>query len=311
MIFFIDTNRTDYLFPIFVWFMCRAWAPGHATLFFAVPKKYEKAIEMGSIGGGINVEKGVITAVKKNPIMEVYWNDLPINGKVTLSSVQLFNEKFGIKQNYKVSHLSDIPIGYGLSTSGAGAISTLLALNNLMSCGASDEELFQLAHLAEIKHHTGLGSVVGQITPGIELRLTQGGPGICDTQSIKVSDTIILIFHGPLDTSSIITSDKKMKQVTQAGIIATKKAKNISSNYTESYINIGNEFTRTCGLVSETINRYMKELHKIGEDNCAMAMIGETLVILPKNREAVISWANGNRLKYIETQVTEKKPFVM
>ena len=35
---------------------CSAWAPGHATLFFAVPKSYEDPLQMGSLGGGFNFE---------------------------------------------------------------------------------------------------------------------------------------------------------------------------------------------------------------------------------------------------------------
>ena len=194
--------------------MCKAWAPGHATLFFAVPKRYKRAQEMGSVGGGFNFEEGVVTHAQHSDENKVYWNNNEITGKVTLTCIELFNKKFNSSDKFIIKHSSKIPIGYGLSTSGAGSISTLLALKSLNNAIIGETELYKIAHEAEIIHHTGLGSVVGQIASGVELRITQGGPDICEMISFYEEIEVILLFFGPLDTSKIITSDKKMIDVT-------------------------------------------------------------------------------------------------
>ena len=109
----------------------RAWAPGHATLFFAVPDQIEDPLKMGSLGGGFNFDAGVTTTVRIAETDEVYWNGSLIEGEVTLTAINYLREKSNITTKVLVHHNSEIPIGYGLSTSGAGAISALLAANLL------------------------------------------------------------------------------------------------------------------------------------------------------------------------------------
>ncbi len=291
--------------------MCRAWAPGHTTLFFAVPDKFEKISLMGSIGGGLNFEEGVITEVKHSSNNEIYWNKKSISGKVSLTSIDLFNKRFNLDKKYKVYHSSKIPIGYGLSTSGAGSISTLLALKALNKINVDNMVLFKMAHEAEIIHHTGLGSVVGQVSSGIELRKTQGDPEICDVRKYYEDIEVVLLFFGPLDTSKIITSREKMIDVTNSGIEAVKEASKIEVPTVNDFIKIGNEFTNKCGLLTDRMGIVMKELAKINENKVAMAMIGETLVILPQNKTKLIDWINNNNYKFIETRIASKTPYIL
>jgi pantoate kinase len=291
--------------------MNSAWAPSHATLFFAVPKKFDDPLAMGSIGGGFNFDEGVISEISPADQDTVLWNGNRITGKVTLTSLDLLRQKLGIHQFFTVRHISKIPIGYGLSTSGAGSISSLLAVCGLLNLEISDLELYKLAHRAELINHTGLGSVVGQVTSGIEIRLSQGAPGLCKTRSFSENDDVVILIFGPLKTSAIITSEEIMISVTKAGLEAVEKAKNIKNNYTTQLIKIGNEFTRKCGLPTLRLREVMKELDELGEDLNAMAMIGETIIIVPRDHTKLIKWIETRGYDYIESKISSKKPHMI
>ena len=66
-----------------------------------------------------------------------------------------------------------------------------MALDNYFKTNMSQVEQFEIAHFGDVVNKTGLGSVVGQITGGIEFRLTQGGPRLRKTRSIESDQEII------------------------------------------------------------------------------------------------------------------------
>ena len=289
----------------------RAWAPGHATLFFAVPEQIEDPLRMGSLGGGFNFDAGVTSTVSDAYSDVVYWNDSIIEGEVTLSALNILRGRSNISTKVSVHHVSDIPIGYGLSTSGAGAISALLAANRFFSLSYTDLELYQMAHLADLKHHTGLGSVLAQIRPGIELRLTQGGPGFAAVESFLSNKDIAIIFIAPLKTSNVLTSPKQVSLLTKIGIKIVAEAQTIKKDFAINFIQIGQRFMKNCGLSTERIERLQDKLLMIGEDQSTMAMIGETLIILPKNYDRLEQFIRANGLRSIFTRITSKKPHLI
>ncbi len=291
--------------------MATAWAPSHATLFFSVPKEFEDPIKMGSIGGGFNFEHGVTTQIEFANEDKVFWNNEPIRGEVTITALNQLRHKFNIMQPVHIYHKSSVPIGYGLSTSGAGSIGTLLAANNLFDTHANKNELFQMAHVADVYHHTGLGSVIAQVTSNIELRLTQGAPGIGKVLSFPSNSEIFILLFGPLKTSQILTSRDQMQLVTSAGLKSVNKAKIIEDNFDDKFIQIGAEFTNHCGLTTPRVKSIQKQLRDIGENRSSMAMIGETLIVLPNNINNLISWLNENKIKYIKTRITNKVPHLI
>ncbi|MCY3410882.1 MAG: hypothetical protein INQ03_04510 [Candidatus Heimdallarchaeota archaeon] len=292
--------------------MVKAWAPGHCTLFFGVPFKFDDPSKHGSIGGGFNFEEGVITEINFSNSDQVFWNNDPISGEVTLTAIKLYEQLSGISASYIVNHQSRLPMGYGFSTSGAGAIGTLLALDVLHQTNIDKLQLYKLAHRAELIHHTGLGSVVAQVASNIELRLTQGDPEYCKMKVFQATDEVIIIYIGPLKTSEIITSDDMMVAVTKAGIEAVNKANNIShNNVAKSFLQLGHAFTRSCGLATQQVISIQDQLEKINEYDTAMAMIGETVLILPNNRERVLKWIKNHNYSYLITRISNNRPHVM
>ena len=77
----------------------KAWAPGHATLFFAVPKKFDIPLQMGSIGGGFNFSEGVETSVSDANEDVIYWNSKKISGEVSTTTLNLFRTISGVTKS--------------------------------------------------------------------------------------------------------------------------------------------------------------------------------------------------------------------
>ncbi len=288
-----------------------AWAPTHATLFFAVPEQKTDLLEMGSIGGGINFETGMTTTLMEADQMSVTFNGEPIDGKVTKTVMKEFFTRTNTEGTFAVEHQSRLPIGHGLSTSGAGAIGTALALNEYLETGLSYMELLQIAHIADAKNHTGLGSVLGQSVKGIELRITQGAPGIATVKSFDERRELIIVPIAPLSTADVLTSEQQMELVTKAGIKAVDELRDRESLTLEELLTVGKRFMKTCGLQTRRVQRLISSLESIGEHYVTMAMIGETLIILPQDQSQVDEWINKNNLRSHITRVSGKTPHLL
>ena len=289
-----------------------SWAPTHSTLFFSVPKNYDKIEEKGSVGVGFNYDKGVKTRVELNENGDnVFWNGDIIDGVVSKTVLNKFREYSNQNKKVNIYHNSEIPIGYGLSTSGAGAIGTIMALDNYFNTNMTRVEQFEIAHYGDVVNKTGLGSVVGQITGGIELRLTQGGPRLCKTKSIESNQEIILFLINPIKTAEILKSDKQIKQINKSGVDLLKKALKLKKSYEEKLIIMGKNFSARSGLLSMKLKTILKDLEIIGEVNSTMSMIGETIVILPKNKKNVIDYATSNDIPFLVTKITNRLPHLM
>ncbi|MFV2013978.1 MAG: pantoate kinase [Candidatus Heimdallarchaeota archaeon] len=289
----------------------RSWAPGHATLFFAVPRNYDNPEEMGSIGGGINFDIGVTTSITVSQADKIFWNNQEIRGNVTKTVVELFKKIHNMKFNLHIEHESALKTGYGFSTSGAGAIGTALGLNELFQTGMENIALYSLAHKAEIINQTGLGSVVGQISGGIELRLSQGGPKRSLTISFHSESEVIIGLLAPLSTKDVLTSSEQMDLVTISGIRCIEQIKNTRNLTLMQIINSGRKFMETCGLMTPRIENIISQLDSIGEVHSTMAMIGESVIINPIHKTKVLRLLEKNNIEYLETTVSSKQPHIV
>lgn len=283
-----------------------AWAPAHATIFFAVPDKTnwsENRLEQGSIGGGINFESGVISEIQEADKTTIFFNSQKIKGKITRTVLDLFYEKSDVSGEFMIHHDSRLPTGYGLSTSGAGAISLLYALRSFFQTEQTDLELLQIAHEAEIICKTGLGSVLGQSVPGIEIRLKKGAPGIGTVISIPSNEPIWIIPMNSLSTKQVITNEEKMNKVTKAGMEILENYEAISS--VEDIIHVGRTFTDNCGLATSQVTNLLRDLSNIGEDLATMAMIGETVIVKPQHETKLESFLKHRELSFVKTSVAQ------
>jgi len=165
-----------------------AFCPAHITGFFkAHLEGHENNLEnLGSMGAGFSINQGVTTRVK----IETKDNQ-ESNFKITTHGYQSdktdvsqyvlneflklgeFSDKF-----FDIEHNISVPVGYGLGSSGAVALSLSFALDQALETKLEKTMIGQIAHNAEVNCKTGLGDVLASYHGGIEIKVKNGATGI-------------------------------------------------------------------------------------------------------------------------------------
>ena len=166
--------------------MAKAYSPGHITGFFATPASHNSTLDpkfRGSTGAGFSIDKGITSTVKVFSSTEKNY-EIRLNG---IPNFELKVSNFVVAHYLRVvhdpvflsiEHDSDLPIGFGLGSSGSAALSLSYALNEALKTNLTKLQAAQIAHNAEIACRTGLGTVISEFTGGFEVRVSVGGPGI-------------------------------------------------------------------------------------------------------------------------------------
>ena len=130
--------------------MATAFSPANISCIFR-PYEDSDPKKTGSLGVGFTVNKGVTVSVSKAPLHHLLFNchnvDMP-----TVESVLDMLTHEGIY----VSIESELPLGVGFGLSGACALATAYAVNDLLKLRKSNHELAMIAHVAEVNNKSGL-----------------------------------------------------------------------------------------------------------------------------------------------------------
>jgi pantoate kinase len=258
-----------------------AFSPGHITGFFEICDKPEDPLHKGSRGAGICITQGVKTRVhvkssNKNSI------EIKINGEKTnsaLVSLEVANTFLSMANNnfsISVEHEIEIPIGCGLGASGAGALSLALALNQILGFMKSDIESAQIAHTAEIKCKTGLGTVLAQTKGGLEVRKEPGGPGFGVIDSLPISDDyrVFCLVLEKIPTQAMLVDQKLKERINEYGAKALNKL--LKQPQVNKFMQLSRSFAESIGLISEKISKIIAVADREGFI-CSQAMFGETV----------------------------------
>ena len=192
-----------------------AFCPAHITGFFkAQVSDHRKNLEnVGSMGAGFSINQGVtsrITVRKKNN--EKMNFRITTNGyqsdKTDVSEFVLneflklgnFSDKF-----FDIEHEISVPVGYGLGSSSAVALSLSFALDQALNTKLDRTLIGQIAHNAEVNCKTGLGDVLASFHGGFEIRVKAGAPGIGAVEKIHADNiSVIMICFSPISTNKFI-----------------------------------------------------------------------------------------------------------
>ena len=154
--------------------VARAFSPGHITGFVvrkSATTRNNNYLYVGSKGAGFSIDRGITTTV------EIYEHE-SVNYRISINGLKVEDAEVSkwVLQKYlklidhhyyiNIEHEVNIPIGFGLGSSGAAALSLSYALNEAFNTGLSMKEAAQLAHNAEIACKTGLGTVIAEFTGG-------------------------------------------------------------------------------------------------------------------------------------------------
>jgi pantoate kinase len=259
-----------------------AYAPSHITGFFEIVEG-DSELTTGSRGAGVCLEAGVTTTVKVNEASSSKI-DVKINGKYSFAPVSIIVAEKMLSlaradYNVKIEHQVDVPIGAGFGSSGAGALSASLAMNEALGLGLDNKKAAQIAHAAEIECRTGLGTVLAEFEGGAVIRTRAGAPGIGAVSHFDCGDRKIVgaISFGELQTNNLL-SDRTFRS------LISKTGKSMIDEFllaptTENFLRVSREFAFRIGLVSPVAKAMIKEGEKRGLP-CSVAMFGETVYSL-------------------------------
>jgi len=183
--------------------MATAFCPAHITGFFKAELDKEDSKQLGSLGAGFSIQKGVKTTVSvwEKTKHDISNFSIKVNGFESgdMRVSELVLSKFPIDKKFiDVTHEIDVPVGYGFGCSAAVALSLSIALNDALGCKLSKIQVAQIAHDVEIDCKTGLGDVLASYHGGFEIRVKPGAPGIGEVKkmnSMNKHDVIIICFN--------------------------------------------------------------------------------------------------------------------
>lgn len=267
---------------------CKAFCPGGITSFFEIcdldpngqPLYDEERI--GARGGGFVIDKGVSTEVSVKEANDMQIRVL-INNKVrsdadtTLAVVNAILEKTSDTYQVTVKHEVEVPIGSGFGSSGAGALGTALALCKALKLNLSHNQIGQIAHVAEVKCKTGLGTVSGEMLGGVILTMEPGAPGYGYIDRIPFPSElrIITATYKPILTKDVLSSIKKKKLINQWG---KKILDNIIADPSlENFMLESKKFALNAGFMTNRVQKLIELAETNGSVGATQNMIGEAV----------------------------------
>ena len=262
--------------------MATAFCPAHITGFFKAELDKEDSKQLGSLGAGFSIQKGVKTTVTVRERTKHDISDFAIkvngfeSGDMRVSELVL--SKFSVKGKFiDVTHDIDVPVGYGFGCSAAVALSLSIALNDALDCKLTKIQVAQIAHNIEIECRTGLGDVLASYHGGFEVRVKPGAPGIGQVKKInsKEKRDVIIICFNPISTKKFLK--EKISSINGLGGKMVKKL--IESNDTEEFQDMSIKFAKYVNVVTPKMNQVINLLHKNGI-KCGVALFGETVFSL-------------------------------
>ncbi len=175
-----------------------------------------------------------------------------------------------------VDHDIGIPVGFGLGSSGAAALSLSYALSEALDIGLSRTEAAQIAHHAEIACKTGLGTVIAEFAGGFEIRTGTGAPGIGSVTKIDLENyKAVVLCLAPISTKSFLTS--RMDEINGLGGIMLSKLS--VSRSVDDFLTMSREFAGTLGLTEDRCKEPMAALKSRGIES-SVALLGQTVFTL-------------------------------
>ena len=277
-----------------------AFSPGGISSFFQVcdtgtdGKPLDNLERVGARGGGFVINKGVHTRVEVEEARTGHI-DVFINGKLASDAetsrtvAESVLAKTPKKHKVTVKHRIEIPIGAGFGSSAGGALSTALALSDALGLKLTYNQLGRIAHVAEIKCRTGLGTVGPIMLGGCILTVEPGGPGFGVVDRIPLTSrySVVTGTFGPTATKQILSSPEKKSEVNRWGKKTLDKI--LDEPSLENFLSCCYEFAEKTGFITERIRELCQLAKRAGAIGAAQNMVGEAVhaVAFEENAESI------------------------
>ena len=252
----------------------KAFAPGNISCIFKI--YYHKDPRwMGSYGLGFTLNEGVVVKVSKAKRNEIVFNEVSIIFPTVLSVINKLT-----KQKLRIYIKSKLPLGCGFGLSGASALASAYAINDLLGLKKSNKELAIIAHTVEVENKTGLGDIVNQYYGGFCLKLKPSSHFVVDKIPLN-NISVYCRYFSKISTKSVITNAKIRNKINNAAAIPLNKIQqslkfNKKINF-KNIINISKEFAANSGLLTDkkTIET-IKNIEK-NDGSASMIMLGNAV----------------------------------
>lgn len=274
----------------------KAYSPAGISSFFEIcdqtpdGKPVTDLERVGARGGGFGLKKGVLTEVNmnesKSSCVEVFINGRPApQAETTRTVVSMLLERVSQHYSVEVKHRVEVPIGAGFGTSAAGAFGTALALCKALNMNLTYREIGCVAHVAEVKCKTGLGTVSGMLFGGCVLVLEPGAPdhGVVDRIPIPSGYHIVAGVFQPRLTSEFLKSTEKRAIINQMGQKTLERI--LAEPSLENFLHSCRRFAEKTGLATKRVAKLMASAEKAGATGAAQNMLGEAVhALVEKNK---------------------------
>lgn len=251
----------------------KAFAPGNVSGVFKIIPDDDPA-KMHSLGMGFTVADGVIVTVAESDSTGVQFNGTPIEF-VTVRSVVARLSSIALRVEIE----TELPLSGGFGLSGASALATAFAGNELLGLGLSENALGMIAHIAEVQNLTGLGDVAGQFTGGCLVKLIPGDP--LAAVSLPVPEQIVHYrYFSPINTRDIIGHPQQRERINAAADRALSELARLKDNNESDfskYIVVAKEFAVHSGLLlDDDVKSAIRECEEAG-GTASMIMLGNAV----------------------------------
>jgi pantoate kinase len=266
-----------------------AYAPGHLTGFFQICDGADDPLLKGSRGAGFSIKIGVRTKVVVEPserdVISVIMNGRAMREAIVSENV--VRRMLGYveeTQRVEVTHEIEIPIGAGFGSSGSGALTIALAMNEALRLSLTYVDASRVAHLAEIACKTGLGSVFAATQGGFGVLYKPGAPGIGESMKYGRSDELngVFVHFGPISTREALSNPGLRQRINDlGGSFVDDLKENLSPS---RFMELSRRFTDYVGITTPRLKAVLDAADK-AEVSCSMAMFGEVLFSLVERDE--------------------------
>jgi pantoate kinase len=266
----------------------RAFAPSGISSFFEICDTTETGRpiydvdKVGARGGGFVTQEGVLTEVEishsKSNCVKVFINGTySPHAETTMSVAEALLKRSTKKFDVTIKHKVGVPIGAGFGTSAGGALSAALALSKTLGIECTYNELGRVAHAAEVRCKTGLGTVGPLMMGGCILTLEPGAPGIAVIDRIPLSQNHVIVAggFGGIPTMKVLTSGERRLAVNKAGKRTLDRILNDPS--LENFMICCKDFAEETGFMTRRLRRLIDLAEKAGAIGAAQNMVGEVI----------------------------------
>ena len=275
----------------------RAFSPAGISSFFEIcnrtvdGKPINDLERVGARGGGFGIQKGVMTEVsvseaKANSIRVFINGRLAPEAQTTITVVQMLLNKVNRAYDVIVNHEVEVPIGAGFGSSAGGALTVGLALSDALDLSLTYNQIGRIAHVAEIKRKTGLGTVGPLMLGGCVLTVEPGAPGIAIIDRIPISADHVIVagVFEPIPTKQVLSSPEKRETVNRWGRKTLKAI--LDEPSVENFLACCLEFAEKAGFMTERVRQLVHLAEKAGAIGAAQNMVGEAVHALALEENA-------------------------